>query len=167
MLSPTRFILQFLFYAGFAAGIGFFSFNPPYQYLAPEEALIKLSFSHAGEHKQECRPLSPDEIAGLAPNMRHQMQCSRERVPLLIEILLNNRLLYREVLPPSGLSKDGESTIYKIFPVKAGNFHITARLRDSRRNEGFDYEYTETVILTPHQNFVIDFRADSGGFRFL
>jgi hypothetical protein len=165
--SPTRIILQFLFYAGFAAGIGYFSFNPPYQLLAPEQALIKLSFSHAGDHKQECRRLSPDEIASLAPNMRRQMQCSRERVALLLEIIVNNKLLYRDVLPPSGLAKDGASTIYQTFPVKSGEFHITARLRDSRRKDGFDYEHTETVKLMPYQNFVIDFRADAGGFRFL
>lgn len=165
--GPIRIFLQVLFYSVFAAGIGYFSFNPSYRQLVPGEALIKLSFSHAGQHKQECRRLSPEEIAKLAPNMQHQMQCSRERVPLLVEIHLDDRVLYHELLPPAGLSKDGESTVYKLFPVKSGEYVITALLRDSRRTQGFDYVYSEKVKLAPNQNFVIDFRADTGGFRFL
>ncbi len=167
MLNPGRIFLQIFFYAVFAAVIGYFSFYPSYRHIAPDAALIKLSFSHAGEHKEECRRLSPEEIADLPPNMRRPLACSRERVPLLIDIRLDNQVLYHEYLQPSGLSKDGESTVYRRFPVKSGEYLLTARLRDSRRKEGFDYEHSETIKLVPRQNFVIDFRLDIGGFVFL
>ena len=166
-INPLRLILQAVMYAAFAVGIGYFSFNPAYQHFSPDQALIKLSFSHAGVHEQECRRLSPDEIAELPPNMRRPLACSRERVPLLIDIRLDGEVLYHDYLPPSGLSKDGESTVYKRFPVRSGTYKLTARLRDSRREEGFDYELSETIILEPLQNFVIDFRIDTGGFVFL
>ena len=167
MLSPVRIIAQACLYVVFAAGIGYFSFKPSYQHITPDQALIKLSFSHAGEHKEDCRRLSPEEIAKLAPNMRRPLACNRERIPLMLEIMLDKEVLYHDFLTPSGLSRDGESTIYRKFQVKSGIYTITARLRDSRREEGFDYEHTETIRLEPYQNFVIDFRIDKGGFVFL
>ncbi len=48
-----------------------------------------------------------------------------------------------------------------------GRHLVTARLRDSRRQEGFDYEHEQSVELSAGQNLVIDFRADTGGFRLL
>ena len=39
-------------------------------------------------------------------------------------------------------------------------------LRDSRRSEGFDYEREAEITLEPGQSFVVDFRAEMGGFLF-
>ena len=44
---------------------------------------------------------------------------------------------------------------------------MRVRLRDSRREEGYDHEMAEDIELLPGQHLVIDFRADTGGFRFL
>jgi hypothetical protein len=95
------------------------------------------------------------------------MDCPRERVPLLVELLIDGQLLYRDWLPPSGLAGDGTATAYERFVVKPGHHVLTARLRDSRRQEGFDYEHEQSVELVAGQNLVIDFRADAGGFRLL
>ncbi|MBT8147522.1 MAG: hypothetical protein KJN90_11765, partial [Gammaproteobacteria bacterium] len=61
----------------------------------------------------------------------------------------------------------GASTAYRKFTVPAGTHHLVARLRDSRREVGFDYEQAAEITLTPQQNFVIDFRPELGGFLFL
>jgi hypothetical protein len=161
-----RIILQLPFYLAFAAPLAYFSHLPPYVHQDPERALIKLSFSHAGEHKEECRRLTAEELAALAPNMRKPISCKRERLPLLVEIVMDGELLYRASLPPAGLAKDGESTVYKRFSVAVGTHALTARLRDSRRPEGFDYELNGEVLLKPQQNFVITFNADTGEFIF-
>ena len=166
MPEAPRYLGQFIAYALFAAVIGYFSTQPAYTHLAADEALIKLSFSHAGAHIQECRKLSQEELDRLPPNMRRPMECPRGRVALLVELELDGKLLYRDTLPPSGLSGDGGSTAYMTFPVTAGTHHLVARLRDSRRADGFDYEQEDTLILTPQQNFVIDFRPEHGGFLF-
>ena len=158
---------QAVLYAAFAVILGYFSQRPAYQHLDPQMAVIKLSFSHAGEHREECRRLTPEEIARLAPNMRRPMDCKRERVPLLVEIILDGEPLLQESLPPGGLSKDVGSHVYRRFSVPPGSHTIIARLRDSRRTEGFDYEQTERIMLRPQQNFVIDFKPGTGGFTFL
>ena len=158
---------QVVAYSLFAIIIGYLATRPAYTYFDPAKAVIKLSFSHAGQHVEECRRLSQEELELLPPNMRRPMQCPRERVSLLVEVMLDGELIYREGLPPSGLAGDGASTAYKKFPVETGSHHIMARLRDSRRTQGFDYEKSTDVTLTPQQNFVIDFRPELGGFLFM
>jgi len=166
MPKVLRYFGQFVAYALFALAVGYFATQPAYTHLGPDEALIKLSFSHAGAHIRECRKLTQEELNRLPPNMRRPMDCPRERLPLLIELELDGKMLYRDTLPPSGLSGDGASTAYRKFSVPTGSHHLVARLRDSRRNDGFDYEKAVDVSLTPQQNFVIDFRPELGGFLF-
>ncbi len=163
----VRYLAQILMYGLFAAVVGYFSDTPAYVHHDPDKALIRLSFSHAGEHKVECRRRTPEEIAALAPNMRRPFDCPRERIPLVVELVLDGELLYHGVLPPSGLAGDGASTVYQRFEVASGQHRLIVRLRDSRREQGFDYEREELVALRPRQNFVIDFRPQTGGFVFL
>ncbi len=167
MTRPFQLLGQAIAYALFAGVIGYFSTSPAYTHLDPGLALIKLSFSHAGQHKGECRQRTPEEIANLPPNMRRPMDCPRERLPLLVEIVLDGELLYRGELPPSGLAGDGAATAYRKFSIAAGKHHLMARLRDSDRSTGYDYEQAADITLHPRQNFVIDFRPALGGFLFL
>jgi hypothetical protein len=57
--------------------------------------------------------------------------------------------------------------VYHRFPVAAGRHEFVARLRDSRRSDGFDYEGSAVLELVPQQNLAIDFQPDAGGFLFL
>jgi hypothetical protein len=167
MTRPLPILGQAVAYLLFAAVLGVFSAAPSYTYLGPDLALIKLSFSHAAERKGECRRLSPEEIAALPPNMRRTEECPRERLPVLVELELDGRVVARQLLPPAGLHHDGASAVYRRFPVRAGRHQLVARLRDSARTEGFDYERAAQVELVPGQNFVVDFRAEAGGFIFM
>ena len=167
MITPVRLAAQAVAYLVFAALVGYLSAAPAYVHLDPGKALIKLSFSHAAKPKGGCRRLSAEEIAALPPNMRRPLDCPRERLPVLIELVLDGQVLVRESLPPSGLARDGNSTIYRRLPVTAGGHHLVARLRDSARTEGFDYEAEADIELAPGQNFVVDFHAETGGFIFL
>ena len=110
MKIALRYGAQALLYAAFVAVIGYFSTSPAYEHLAPHEALLKLSLTHAGARKEACRQRSAEELAKLAPNMRAQSVCPRERVPVTVEVTLDDVPLFRVVAPPSGFSKDGAST---------------------------------------------------------
>ena len=164
--SPFRLLKQLLMYGAFVAVIGYFSATPAYRHMDPAMASIKLSFSHAGERQQPCRQLSAEELAALAANMRKAMDCPRERVPVHVELELDGEVLYRQSLPASGLARDGMSTAYARFAVAPGRYRLVARLRDTRRRDGYDYEHEEVVELEAQQNFVVDFRAETGGFVF-
>jgi hypothetical protein len=164
MIPALRYLGQAAAYALFAAFIGYFAAAPAYTYRPPDMAEIKLSFSHGGQRKGGCRPLSAEEIAKLPPNMRRTQACPRERVPVLVEMEADGRLLYRDLLPPSGLASDGPSRAYRRFALAPGAHRLELRLRDSERASGFDYQRIIDVELRPRQNLVVDFRPEAGGF---
>ena len=165
MKTALRYGAQALLYAAFVAVIGYLSTSPAYQHLAPGEALLKLSLTHAGARKEACRQRSAEELAKLAPNMRAQSVCPRERVPVTVEVTLDDAPLFRVVASPSGFSKDGASTIYRRIPVAAGRHRIGARLADNPAGE-FTFAHAATVDLAPGRVIVIDFDPAQGGFVF-
>lgn len=163
MARPISWMGQALLYGLFALIIGYFSSSPPYRHLPADQALIKLSFSHEGKLVANCRQRTPEELAKLAPNMRAPMDCPRERSPVIVEIDLDGSPAYRQVAAPSGLSKDGASTVYHRFPVQAGEHRLAIRLNDDARAAGFNYHREEIVTLKPGKVLVIDFSRQSGG----
>lgn len=166
MPSVTQYVGQGAVVAIVAAAVGYFSSAPAYHQVPDGVAQIKLSFRHGGERVEDCRRLTPEEIAKLPPLERRPNTCSRERLPVAVRIDVDGSLLYEEVLQPTGLSGDGPSETYRKFLVPAGQHHIAAWLRDSKRADGHDFEAEIDVDLKPHQNLAIDFKADQGGFLF-
>lgn len=154
---------QLLLYALFALVIGVFSRWPVYHHLAPEQALIKVSFTHTGKPLGECKAQSEAELARLPPNMRAPMKCPRERSPVHIEVDVGGVTAMSRSAPPSGLSRDGASAVYQRLVVPAGEQRIAVRLNDDARGSGFAYTREATVKLAPAQVLVIDFDAEKGG----
>lgn len=161
-----RYLGQAAAFGVFFVLVGYLSVRPAYEHRDPDLAQIIMSFSHTGPRVQDCRIRSPDEVADLAANMRQAMDCPRGRLPLLVALDLDGTTLYRAELPPAGIADDGASFVYARFSVPAGSHTMAVRLRDTRREDGFDHERTEQVELSPRQNFTIDFRPESGGFVF-
>ncbi|MBI3524248.1 MAG: hypothetical protein HY066_06920 [Betaproteobacteria bacterium] len=172
MLSSKPFawiawVAQGLLYALFALGIATFSSWPHYRQLPAGQALIKLSFTHTGKRVADCVQRTPAELAKLSPNMRAPLQCPRERSPVIVEVDLDGTLAYRHVAEPSGLSRDGASTVYRRLQVPADQHRLAVRLKDNTRSAGFDYNRTETLTLKPGQILVIDFDAEKGQITFI
>jgi len=154
---------QALLYGGFAAAIGVFSRWPAYHPLAPGMAQLKISFIHHGARLAECRPYTEAEKARMAPNMRKAMQCERERTPVIIEVDVDGQPALRHTAQPSGLARDGASTMYQRLDLPAGEHRIAVRLKDSNAQPGFNHQRDQTVVLQPAQVMVIDFSQDRGG----
>ena len=139
---------------------------PLYRQIASQSAVIKLSFTHGSNRQAECRQRTAQELAKLPANMRKPLECPRTRNPVYVELDIDGHSIYRASLTPSGLSKDGPSRTYQRFTVDAGPHAVSVRMRDTARSTGFDYEKTESIVLAVDQNFVVDFRAEQGGFVF-
>jgi hypothetical protein len=154
---------QALLYGAFALFIGVFSSWPNYRALPANQALVKVSFIHHGQRVADCRPFTPEELAKLAPNMRTPMKCERERSPVTIELDLDGATVYRQVAAPSGLSRDGASSVYHRIAVPAGEHRISVRLKDSASARAFTHTREATLTLKPAQVLVIDFDAEKGG----
>lgn len=163
MPKPLALAAQAILYALFAAALAWFSTHPRFRMLAPDEALLKLSFSQPGQIKAECRKRSADEIAKLAPNMRTALDCPRARSPVSVELRLDGNLLIRRAVRPAGLSEDGPSTLYQRFVVPAGEHALSVRINDSVRVAGFTHVRDETVRFEAGRVVVVDFEPAKGG----
>ncbi len=163
MRKPLSIAGQVVLFALFAATIGLFSNYPRYRHLLPDQALLKLSFSHPGQLVSECRQRPPEELAALPPNMRNPMDCPRERSPVTVELALDGSVLARREVQPAGLSRDGPSTVYARFAVPAGSHRLSVRLNDSVREPGYNFMRDEHLDIRPGQVIVVDFNPEKGG----
>ncbi len=103
----------------------------------------------------------------MAKNMRKAMKCERERSPVSIEVDIDGKSMVRHTSAPSGLSRDGASTVYQRLDLPAGEHRIAVRFKDNKAVEGFTHEREETVVLKSGQVMVIDFNPDKGGIVLL
>lgn len=164
-MAIVRFVAQILLYLPLMAIIGYFSTAPQFTHLPRDRALLRMSFSHAGERLKECRQRSAEDLAKLAPNMRAQMDCPRERTPIRIEAELDGKLLFSLEAPPSGLRSDGASTIYRRLELPSGRHRIAMRMRD-RPSGDFNHRGEIDLDLKPGGSVLVDFDPAHGGFRF-
>jgi hypothetical protein len=158
---------QLLCYSLFIAFIGYFSNSPAYQRFPDNQAMIKLSLRHAGKIVGECRNRNEKEMAQLPPNMRIAKVCPRERSPLLLDLLINNEMVYSKELEPRGLHKDGLSSVYFRLPVDAGDIDLKVRMKDHINQSEYPYKLQKSFHLAPAQVLVIDFDAKTGEFIIL
>ena len=165
MTKVVHTLLQAAFYVPLMLLIGYFSSAPVFVHLPADQALLRLSIAHAGERKQACRERSQEELAKLAPNMRAAEDCPRERFPLLVELEIDGRLLYRTEAIPAGTQRDGLATLYHRLPIAAGTHRIVVRMRDRPQGE-FNYVREATLTLAGGDSVLIDFNASRGGLEF-
>ena len=166
MTRSLRMVSQVILYAAFAIAVGWLSVMPAYDYASQDVSSIKLSLSHATERIVPCVRLTPEQIAKLAPNMRRVEQCERARLPLHVEIDIDGETVVAVQAQASGLWNDGPASVYERFDVAPGPHTITARLRDSARDDGWDYTHSEDVVLEPGRYFTVTFDAATGGFHY-
>lgn len=167
MTAWLRYAGQALVYGTFAALLGVCSTDPAYRHLPEDMATIKLSLRHAGKLVSECRDRTAEEMANLPANMRAPQICERERSPLLLELDIDGKSVYSEILPPRGLHGDGRASVYRRLTVPAGAAQISVRLKDDVNSPGFQYESTQAVVLAPARVLVIDFDEQNNRFEML
>jgi len=157
MRNIWRYPGQGLAYALFIAFIGYFSSMPSYTNMPADQALIKLTFTHAG---QRIKPFTDrrtkEEMAALPPQLRAQKR-SRQRSPLHVEFKIDGKMVYQEEIQPRGMSHDLPSPIYQRFTVPAGSHHFSIRMNDDVHHQGFKYHAEKTINLTPLRTLIIDF----------
>lgn len=155
---------QGIFYTLVALILGYLSASPTWTHMSDDLAVIKISFSHGAERKVPCRKRTPRELMALPPNMRKPMDCSRERLPVYVELAIDGETMVAETLPPMGIARDGQSRIYHAIVISPGAHRLEVGIRDTARTTGFDYELHKSIHLEPRQNLVVDFEGDKGIF---
>ncbi len=157
MKNLWRYLGQGLVYFLFIAFIGYFSSMPTFTNVPADQALIKLTFTHASKRVKPFNDTrTKEDIAKLSPQLRYQKH-SRKRFPLQIEFAMDGRIVYQAEIMPRGLSHDLPSPVYQRFTVPAGKHHFRVRMGDDGQPKKFNYTAEKTIELAPLQTLIIDF----------
>ena len=89
--------------------------------------------------------------------MRKPDDCPRERLPVRVLFKSDGKPLYEAVIQPSGLWKDGQSSVYRRLLLEAGTQRLFIGMIDSNSSAGFDYSLEQEVDLAPGQHLVVNF----------
>ncbi len=158
--------LRVVLYAIFGGLIVLFSAAPAYRPLAPDQALVRLAFSHAGQLVGECRQRSPAELARLPANMRAEIVCPRERAPVRIRVEIDGQVVVDETHAARGIARDGAMMVYRRLPIAAGRHHIRVLVADGADSAKFEFVRDESVTLEPSRLLSVDFNRKLGGIAF-
>jgi len=157
-----RYILQAINYSVFMGLIWYLSTSPSYRQLAEDEAVMTISFAHAGEIREPCHKRTQKELMKLPSNMRAPMNCSRERSPIVIEVLLDGAPMYIHTAEAPGLFKDSGVDIYHSEKVSVGSHHLAIKMDDSVLKEGFDHDFNQDIEIKPAQILLVGFDVSRG-----
>jgi len=155
---------QATFYALFMLLVASFSDAPAYSQMSPDQALIKLAFSHAAKRIVPCRKRTAEELTKLPAHMRRKMDCPRERSPVHVELEIDDNMIYKSVTKPAGIAKDGRSSIYQRITLPAGKHTLHLYMSDDVHAEGFTYSFEQRIHMKAGQVLVIDFDSEKDGF---
>ena len=144
-------------WAVFAVVVGLLSVWPRYEIVERGDAIVSLTFSHAGKRIGECRTLTQEELNKLPPNMRRPTECPRGRHPIRVELRSGDAVLFTGLLAPSGIWGDGKANVYRRFQVPAGTHELFIGMNDSGGESGFDYEALATIDISSGRNVVVSF----------
>jgi len=164
MTNILRIPLQIINYAVFMGLVWYFSINPPFKHLEDDQAMITLAIKHAAQRREECRKMSPEELAKLPPNMRVGMDCPRERSPINLNLTLDGKSVIAKNVKSPGFHKDQTIDIFESIKVPSGKHLLSIKMNDSVRVEGPTYTHKQDINLEPAQLLVIQFDSAAGKF---
>lgn len=164
MNKTLRYALQIFYYSLFMVLVWYFSIKPAYHHLDKDQAVIILSFVHATKVREACRKLTQEELMKLAPNMRLQLDCPRERSPLVLEVSLDQDVITQEKVDPPGFHKDQGVSFFQRVKVSAGEHKLRIWMNDDVNVKGATHQYEQIVNLKPEQQLLVDFDARTSEF---
>lgn len=153
---PARLAGQAVAWTLFMAVTGVFAHWPAYTPIPAGHGELKLSMAHLSERLEPCVQLSPDEIQALAPNMRVAERCPRARADAVVQLLVDGERLLEIAVRPAGLARGGRAYLQARWGLPAGDYTLEFKLRDTARDEGFDYAQRLRLRLAAGESVLLD-----------
>jgi coenzyme F420-reducing hydrogenase delta subunit/ferredoxin len=144
----------------------FLSVKPIYPFYNKDMSLIKFTFKHASKHEEKQRELTAEEAEKKLKHMRRSNSPfakvrkvgKRERLPVYVEVELDDKKILSKTYYPTGLRDDGPTFAYEEMLVPPGVHYIKVRMRDSKDDGHFDYTHEDKIDLKPGKITIIDFQ---------
>ena len=150
----------------------FLSAKPIYPFYNKDMSLIKFTFKHSSQHTEEQRELTRVDTEDKLKHMRKtnspfskiRKEGGRGRLPVYVEVELDNNNILSKTYYPTGLKNDGPTFAYEEIAISPGAHDIRVRMRDSKEEGHFDYVYQDKIEFKAGKITVIDFDEEKGEF---
>jgi len=107
----------------------------PYAAGETEGAAVRLAWRVRSERVDECRRLTPEEIARLPAHMRREEVCEGRVLPYHLEVDLDGHRVVDHVVRPSGARADRPLYVFYDLPVPPGVHDLVVRFTRERARE--------------------------------
>ncbi|HEX7091319.1 MAG TPA: hypothetical protein VF192_14350 [Longimicrobiales bacterium] len=99
----------------------------PYREPGADEAVLRLSWRVRGIRVQECRSLTPEELAALPPHMRRPEVCEGRIAPYRLRVRVDGRVLADTLVHAAGAREDRPVYVFREFRVLPGVHRVDLR----------------------------------------
>jgi hypothetical protein len=111
--------------AGIALGAAFllamsWVSTAPMSVATTDSAMVRISFGARPERVEECRTVSDEELAKLAPQMRQRVICEGTTARYQLELRRGEELLLSQLVRGGGLRNDRPLYVSRDLPVASG-----------------------------------------------
>ena len=107
----------------------------PYPGPPEEDPTLVLSVKHHGTQSDSCRPLTEEEISSRPKHMQQSEICDRRRADVVIEVEVDDEVLYSQAHAPGGLSGDGPAVTLDALDLPPGDRNVVVRIADTHDGE--------------------------------
>jgi hypothetical protein len=144
-----------------AGGLGLVS---DFVYAAPRVTGSELvvSFKHPGEVAENCRELSPEELAKLPVHMRRERVCDRSRASVRLRVDVDGARIVDADFEPKGIWNDGNSIAIERVPVEVGAHHVRVVIGDTADVDEWTYTAEKKLMFDATARRVVTFDRVSG-----
>lgn len=100
----------------------------PLTVASSDSAVVRVSFGARAERIQECRTVSDEELAKLAPQMRQRVICEGTTARYQLEVRRDDEVLLTQLVRGGGLRHDRPLYVSRDIPVPEGEAHYRVTL---------------------------------------
>jgi len=161
-LTPYQIIGQGVFYCFLIVLLSQLTTKPTIIVNQADETTLKLVIRHSGKILGKCEPLSKLKQDNLPTNMQRLVNCPREKSAMDVELKLNNKIVYKETIIPSGIHNDGVLAEYISFTLKSGKINLEAKATTTTQEGEFIDNYKGEIMFTSDK--IVILHLDDSGF---
>lgn len=99
----------------------------PYAAEPGAQALLRLAWRARGERVEQCRRLTPAELARVPAHMRQEFQCASRIVPYRLRVALDGREVINALVQAAGARHDRPLYVFRELRVPPGPHALAVR----------------------------------------
>jgi coenzyme F420-reducing hydrogenase delta subunit/Pyruvate/2-oxoacid:ferredoxin oxidoreductase delta subunit len=144
--------------AGLLGLVSDLGYTPP----GIEGSEFVVSLKHPGVASENCRDLTPEELASTPVHMRKERICERTRPPVRLRVAIDGATALETSVEPSGIWKDGNSVTVERIPVESGDHLVSVAIGETASPEEWNFGEERTITFTDEARRVVVFDRVAG-----